>query len=132
WKLRRLMPVAASIVLTTLGLAAFMAYLWGRTADPLAFLHIKVTWGTRFVFPGWLLMTYFKEPYLVSYYGWDLGIINFPIGFLCLIIGAAWIAYGRMKGFSNRPTKGALDNGTTQVPAQSPWSYAHVGIGLYT
>jgi hypothetical protein len=52
WRLRRVDRVAASLLLVPAGLAAYLAYLWARLGDPLAFLHVQTAWRRAPAFPA--------------------------------------------------------------------------------
>lgn len=90
WHTRRLLPPFGAVAITGAGTALFMAYLWARTGNPLAFRDILVAWGhDQAIIPGASLVAYLAHPYLVGYYGWDLGLMNVLLTLVALIAGAA-------------------------------------------
>ena len=48
WRLARTDAHVLALLLVPAGLAAWMAYLWHRTGDPLAFSHVQRDWGRAF------------------------------------------------------------------------------------
>lgn len=70
-KLLKLAPVA-------LGLAAFMAYLWSITGNPLAFKDIQVAWGRHLTMPWAALLDYTSRPLKIAE-PWNPKLVHFFI-----------------------------------------------------
>lgn len=73
----------ASLLPMGVGLAIFMAYLWGITGNPLAFKDIQVTWGRSFHFPWEALMNVINRPLKIAY-PWNPVLIHFSTTVLAL------------------------------------------------
>jgi hypothetical protein len=48
WRHKRTDMQIMAVILVPAGLAAWMAYLWQRTGDPIAFSHVQRDWGRAF------------------------------------------------------------------------------------
>jgi hypothetical protein len=84
--LRDILPLG----LTAVGLAAFMAYLWHATGNPLAFKDIQVIWGRSFHMPWTALTDYVSRP-LQLVAPWNPKVLNFAVTVLAGIsIATCW------------------------------------------
>ena len=75
---------AIALLLVPLGLVAFMIYLRAITGNPLAFADIQVAWGHSAGFFWRPLITYLRDPLLVSA-GWDFRLLNFAAATMALV-----------------------------------------------
>lgn len=73
-----------ALLLAPLGLVCFMIYLKVITGNPLAFADIQVAWGHSAGFFWRPLLTFLREPWLVSA-GWDFRLLNFAAAVLALV-----------------------------------------------
>src|SRR5919108_3093854 len=75
-----------ALLLVPLGLMGFMIYLKLITGNALAFADIQVAWGHS-AGPFWgPLLTYLREPLLISV-RWDFRLLNFAAAVTALICG---------------------------------------------
>jgi len=75
---------ALALLLVPVGLIAFMLYLKHITGNALAFSDIQVAWGHTAGFFWRPLLTYLKDPLLVSA-GWDFRLLNFAAALMALV-----------------------------------------------
>lgn len=78
---------ALGLLLVPAGLIAFMLYLKQITGNAFAFSDIQVTWGHSAGFFWRPLLTYLKEPSLMSA-GWDFRLLNFAAAVTALVCAA--------------------------------------------
>lgn len=76
-----------ALLMAPLGLVAFMFYLKVITGNLLAFADIQVAWGHSAGFFWRPLVTFLRDPQLVSA-GWDFRLLNFAAAVLALICTA--------------------------------------------
>jgi hypothetical protein len=79
------------------GLVALSAYQWTLTGNPIAWWAASAPWGRTTGWPLQFLWNYIRAPYVVGYYGWDLGPLNiFALG--VLIAGVVFLVRGKHWG----------------------------------
>lgn len=83
----RVISRAIPLVLVPLGLIAFMIYLRVVTGNSLAFADIQVAWGHSAGFFWRPLLTFLRDPGLVSA-GWDFRLVNFAAAVVALVCTA--------------------------------------------
>jgi hypothetical protein len=82
------------LLLVPVGLAAFAAFLWDVTGNPLAFSHIQVRWGRA---PGFFLgplWSYLRQPWEIAV-PWNFKLLNFAAALVGFGAVAFWARRGR-------------------------------------
>lgn len=86
WKIKNVKWNIFSLSLGPIGLLSFMLYLKNITGNPFAFADIQLAWGNYGKWPLYNIIEFIKNPAIIDHYGWSLGIYDFLITVLALIL----------------------------------------------
>lgn len=91
--LQAVRPTVLALALIPLALAAWIAYLWQLTGDPLAFVSAQAGWGRGFTPPWETVARFFAEPLVPhgTLAGWDHSLLDLAfVGLFVAVAVASW------------------------------------------
>jgi len=96
WPVDTVLRPLVGLCVIPLGLAAYMAYLWVLSGDPLRFSHVQAHWG-RYLAPPWVSIEHAVSIIGGPYAAQTIANQALELGFTLLMIGALVLGWRRLR-----------------------------------